>query len=570
MRNCSESEFRCSDGRCISGVLRCDGHADCPNVSDEAECDVSCADSEFRCPNQNLCVDHQYVCDGDNDCADGADEANCTCAPSQFKCNDGRCIENRWRCDGWTDCLDASDESVELCRELSCSPNAFRCANRRCVRKTSICDGVDDCGDGSDESDCRLHDKCTPKQFQCDSDHQCIAKAFRCDGKSNCADDSDETNCVAPVCHFGACSQICLEKKAGAHNCRCADGYAKRTTDKNATCEASQEPLLLIASEQNIRFLVPQRHMDTSTSHASVAISETKMDVFDYLLLNDSIVLYWIDLPGRNLQKMRTKLLASFVQRETRSVNMEKPIVIVSVLRAEGGMGKLTANSISQISDLKHLNGLAVDWIGQRIYLTEKGRNQIISTDLDGGRRITVASTDPQPLDVAVDPSARMMFWSTLERGIHAASMDGDSNVNIVSKGVEWPTGLTIDYPAERLYWADHRKGTIETVLYDGKSRHVVATFANKSECIQTASLLLPADTSLLAASAPKKIQVFEDYIFVTTYDQQIYRLNKFSNSDKELLLGGSHRASDLTILHHLNQVTSGKPSNGAVRASRE
>lgn len=213
---------------------------------------------------------------------------------------------------------------------------------------------------------------------------------------------------------------------------------------------------------------------------------------------------------------------------------------------------------------MKHLNGLAVDWIGRRIYLVEKGTNHIISTDLDGGRRITVVSTDPQPLDVAVDPSARMMFWSTLERGIHAASMDGDNNVNIVSKGVEWPTGITIDYPAQRLYWADHRKGTIETVLYDGKSRHVVATFANKSEYIFATVRFFPLRCPLkllLAASAPKKIQVFEDYIFVTTYDQQIYRLNKFSNSNMELLFGGSHRASDLTILHHLNQVTTGKQS---------
>lgn len=137
---------------------------------------------------------------------------------------------------------------------------------------------------------------------------------------------------------------------------------------------------------------------------------------------------------------------------------------------------------LPQISDLNQPNGIAIDWIGNRIYLVEKSTNEIISTDLDGGQRITITKTDPKPLDIVLDPTAKMMFFSTLERGIHAASMDGDNNINIVSKLVEWPTGLTIDYPAKRLYWADHRKGTIETVLYDGKSRHVVATFSNKSK----------------------------------------------------------------------------------------
>lgn len=127
-------------------------------------------------------------------------------------------------------------------------------------------------------------------------------------------------------------------------------------------------------------------------------------------------------------------------------------------------------------------SGLAIDWIGKRIYIVEKSINQIISTDLDGGQRVTVAKTDEKPLDIVLDPSVKMMFWSTLERGIHAASMDGDNNVNIVSKAVEWPTGLTIDYPTQRLYWADHRKGTIETVLYDGKSRHIITTFTNRSK----------------------------------------------------------------------------------------
>lgn len=106
----------------------------------------------------------------------------------------------------------------------------------------------------------------------------------------------------------------------------------------------------------------------------------------------------------------------------------------------------------------------------------------MISTDLNGGEQTTIISSGSQPLDIVVEPSLRMIFWSTLENGILSASMDGTNKQALVERGVEWPTGLTIDYPTQRLYWADHRKGTIETILLSGKSRHTVTQFKNRSK----------------------------------------------------------------------------------------
>lgn len=37
-RDCTEMEFRCSDGSCISLTWRCDFEQDCSDGSDEAEC----------------------------------------------------------------------------------------------------------------------------------------------------------------------------------------------------------------------------------------------------------------------------------------------------------------------------------------------------------------------------------------------------------------------------------------------------------------------------------------------------------------------------------------------------
>lgn len=38
MKQCSEDEFRCNNGQCITGSWRCDGAGDCDDDSDEDGC----------------------------------------------------------------------------------------------------------------------------------------------------------------------------------------------------------------------------------------------------------------------------------------------------------------------------------------------------------------------------------------------------------------------------------------------------------------------------------------------------------------------------------------------------
>lgn len=57
MRNCSESEFRCGDGRCVRGSQVCDGEFNCADKSDERNCTVKCTTNQFKCSTQNLCID---------------------------------------------------------------------------------------------------------------------------------------------------------------------------------------------------------------------------------------------------------------------------------------------------------------------------------------------------------------------------------------------------------------------------------------------------------------------------------------------------------------------------------
>ncbi|XP_002138212.3 prolow-density lipoprotein receptor-related protein 1 isoform X1 [Drosophila pseudoobscura] len=514
MRNCSESEFRCGTGKCIKHNYRCDGEIHCDDSSDEINCNITCKSNQFKCAAFNTCINKQYQCDGDDDCPDGSDEVNCTCPADHFSCGNGKCIMSRWKCDGWDDCLDGSDESYATCAHVHCHTNAFKCNNLICIRNSALCDGVNDCGTNEDESDqvCAALPKCRHDQFQCEND-DCISKIFRCDGQYNCIDGSDEINCQPPVCGFGTCSQICIEKKAGHFNCKCAEGYHKGA-EKNATCLASgPDQILLLASEQEFRFILPSKQEGT-TVVGFFQTDSLKIDVFDILIRPKDTLLFWID---SHHGKVHTMKIAT-------------PHVEAAGVRVRRDLKELTAFNIPELDDPK---SLAVDWITQRVYIIDSRHNKILATDIEGKKYISLVSTGTNPTDIVLEPESRIMIWSTLENGILVASLDGSNKKSLVERDVGWPISLSMDYPTGRLYWADYRKGTIETCRLNGKDRNVVRRFGIREK--------------------PQKIDVFEDYLYIKLYDQSIIKMNKFGNDNGTYLLKG-YRSSDIGILHPMKQ----------------
>jgi integrin beta 2 len=75
----------------------------------------------------------EWRCDLDVDCPDGSDERDCdeVCLEGvHFTCADRKqCILLNWRCDGDIDCSDGSDESKSLCATVACTPGRFRYNN---------------------------------------------------------------------------------------------------------------------------------------------------------------------------------------------------------------------------------------------------------------------------------------------------------------------------------------------------------------------------------------------------------------------------------------------------------
>ncbi|EZA59257.1 Very low-density lipoprotein receptor [Ooceraea biroi] len=441
---CGETEFQCSPGECIPKNWLCDRQVDCTNGLDEKDChNDTCRSDEFTCANKH-CIQQMWVCDNDNDCGDNSDEKGCkpiTCHPgTDFTCSEYYCITSRWRCDGDYDCPDRSDELG--CKDQPNGGKIGHCiANKEfdcddgitCIHQTWVCDGEKDCPNGADESPQRCHNvTCRPDQFQCEDRRSCISGHLSCNGKADCADGSDERNCTGKIV---SCDPL-LQFECSEGSCIPLDKVCNKNPDCIGWEDESAELCNVNECAQNnggcsqICVDLPIGYRCDCNAGYRLIDNRTCDDIDECLV------------PGSCSQ---------FCQNEKGSFKcscaagyLKDPRNLTHCKAAEGHASLLFAR-----------------------------RHDIRKVALD--RQEMTAIVNNTKMATALDFVFRtgMIFWSDVsEKKIYKAPIDeGNERTVVIENDLTTSDGLAVDWIYSHIYWTDSGKDTIELANFEGNMR---------------------------------------------------------------------------------------------------
>ncbi|XP_033107798.1 low-density lipoprotein receptor-related protein 2-like isoform X2 [Anneissia japonica] len=506
---CLSGYFECEQARpgqspCIPPQKVCDGVSDCEFAEDEGQdgCIISvvCSRGEFQCDN-GICIPLAWKCDHNNDCGDGSDEGNFCgyriCYASEFTCGNGRCIDPNLRCNGYDDCRDNSDEVN--CEPSTCASSDYVCSDGACVSEDKLCNILYDCSDRTDEYNCGVNEcllssnMCqqicvnTPNSFKCDcaSGYKLKSDAVSCEDINECLEEP------------WVCSQTCINL-VGSHSCGCVAGYNLMTAGSCIHIDDT-EPYLIFSNRYYVRQL--------------------GLDGDDYKLLSDEF--YLVAATDFDI-----------VRGEMYSIDYIAQQIIRSKL---DGSARLTVVT----HDIQEGEGIAVDWVGRKLYWTDRGLDMIEVANLDGTSRKTLIRDNLfDPRAIIVDPRDGYLYWSDwgLRPYIGRAGMDGSNPIEFHDDLVGWPNGLTICFATNKLYWVDAHLDHIVYSNLDGTG----------------ITLLLDE-----GVGHPFAVTVFEDYVYWTDWNvKTINRANKLNGRHAEILKTTIHRPFDIHVVHPLRQDT--------------
>lgn len=117
---------------------------------------------------------------------------------------------------------------------------------------------------------------------------------------------------------------------------------------------------------------------------------------------------------------------------------------------------------------------IAVDWVGDKIYVADGIGQKIDAFEIDGRWHVIVLGSNlSSPADIGLDPTAGYMFIADGNQVVRA-NMDGTNVRAIVADATYKASGVAVDIIAKRVFWCDSLLDYIETVDYEGKGRVLV------------------------------------------------------------------------------------------------
>uniref|UniRef100_K1QFX2 Low-density lipoprotein receptor-related protein 1B n=1 Tax=Magallana gigas TaxID=29159 RepID=K1QFX2_MAGGI len=558
-RTCSEvTQFQCvRSGECIDREFQCNAVKDCEDGSDEDGCEVYCSDmkTHYKCDSNSKCLLNSTICDGKPDCLDGTDERNCEDCKGGFKCSEsGECIPLRWKCDLEQDCEDGSDEyGCQPAR--NCTSDEFQCDGDSCILKSWRCDKEHDCKDGTDEANC-TYSTCNFPNITCGphDDVRCISPDKMCDGNDDCSDKSDENGCnpVNVSCRNHSCSDVCRPAPPGLvkqlYICLCNE--SRDLSRDNRTCQPTNICQSWGICQQTCEKL-PQGHKCGCHEGFHLEPDGFTCRPLDpepeYLIFSNRHEMRSVDLSNHNY----AALVSGLHNTVALDFYYNKSFIFwTDVADDKIFRGKLQGNALTDIEPIVDIGlatteGLAVDWIGEKIYWVESKLYQIEVAGINGQNRTTlIAGNMVSPRAIVLDPRYGSLFWTdwdTKNPRIETCSMAGENRHiifhirGIVEGG--WPNGLTVDYDFERLYWIDARSDSLHTITYEGQDHRLV---------------LLDKEN----IRHPFALTMFGSYVYWTDWGiNAIVSANKFDGSNVTVIKRTNTQPFDIQVYHPKRQL---------------
>ena len=309
----------------------------------------------------------------------------------------------------------------------------------------------------------------------------------------------------------------------GGYYCKCNSTYYQRDTTDNSSCKRrdSEEPWLILTNKYYVRA------MTTDGSRYALLHQDLRNVValdFDY----KDQMLYFADV------------MAKTIYRSTfnRSDSSDKQAIVKEDTRLQPVIRH----------ESQGLEGLAVDWIGRKIYWLDRNSKQLDVAELNGTNRRTLRNKGiSDPRAIAVHPGIGYLFFTDwqLHAYIGRLGMDGSDYQQILTyehDKIIWPNGLAVDYFSNKIFWADASLNYIAFSDFDGKNRH---------------------ELPLSGHTVPHvfALTVLDDNLYWTDWNlKAVLTAHKHTGEGLRVLRNTTHRPYDIQVFHQLRQLPYANP----------
>ena len=201
--------------------------------------------------------------------------------------------------------------------------------------------------------------------------------------------------------------------------------------------------------------------------------------------------------------------------------------------------------SICVCAGLVSPDGLAIDWLGDKLYWTDSETNRLEVSTLQGDHRKVLFWEDlDQPRAICLFPKKGLLFWTDWGENpkIESAGMNGDLTTRhiIIKDDIHWPNGLTIDYEEEAIFWADAKLNIICSASLTGSNRRTI---------------------SQGDLQHPFALTMYKNVLYWTDWQtKSIHSCNKKTGAGRKAVLGSSLTPMDIHVYDHDRQPYSSLP----------